>query len=518
MTVRLQNLLLCLCLLLGAGASAVQASDRGPLELRTATVREPGERHEALGPLLSGEVHGSQQWWALSPLVVDLEDPEIGRRHFDFLYPLLTYDRFETESRWQLLQWLNVATSQPIGDGTNSDTRVRRNFFPFVFSQKSPSGTNDYFAVVPFYGHMNNHLFRDEIRFVALPLWVVTRKKGVETVNVPAPFFHLRHGAGVDGWQLWPLLGHETREITWRTNVLDEAELVPGHEKSFLLWPFAFSSRFGLGSTNPVTERMILPLFSVSRSPARSSTSVVWPFFNRTEDREKGFTEWGAPWPFITWADGPGKTARRVWPLFGTEKTPVRSREFVGWPFYKHRRITKPALVSDRWQSLFFLYDQSRDVSVTTGARSERRDLWPLFWWKRDFEGRERLQVGALLETLLKNNETAERAYGPLWTLYRSERNPARGLSSQSLLWNLWRRESGTNAVTTSALFGAIRTRRDDSGLQWRLLWRPFGTAGEGAAPVRSAMAAPVWQHRGDLLRDVPEARDVRPAVAISAK
>jgi hypothetical protein len=493
-------------------AGLAVAADLGPLGTRSATVHEPGERHEALGPLLSGEVHGSQQWWALSPLVVDLEDPEIGRRHFDLLYPLLTYDRFETESRWQLLQLLNFATSQPMGDGTNSDTKIRRNLFPFVFSQKSPSGTNDYLAVVPFYGRMNNHLFRDRIEFVALPLWVVTEKRGVETINVPAPFFHLRRGAGVAGWQLWPLFGHETKAITWKTNLLDEPVLIPGHEKSFLGWPFGFANQFGLGTTNPATERMLLPLFSVTRSPARDNTTVLWPFFTHTEDREKGFTEWGAPWPFLMWANGPGKTARRVWPLFGTEQTPTRAREFIGWPFYKHRRVSKPALVSDRWQSVFFLYDQSRDVSVATGARNERRDLWPLFYWKRDFEGRERFQAIALLETLLKNNEAAERTYSPLWSVYRSERNPNRGMASQSLLWNLWRRDTTTNAVTTSGLFGAIRSRSDQSGRQWRFFWRPFEPA-TPPSPRPVARIAAATRQRGDFLRDLLPASN-RPAVA----
>jgi hypothetical protein len=399
-----------------------------------------------------------------------------------------------------------------MGDGTNSDTKIRRNLFPFVFSQKSPSGTNDYLAVVPFYGRMNNHLFRDRIEFVALPLWVVTEKRGVETINVPAPFFHLRRGAGVAGWQLWPLFGHETKAITWKTNLLDEPVLIPGHEKSFLGWPFGFANQFGLGTTNPATERMLLPLFSVTRSPARDNTTVLWPFFTHTEDREKGFTEWGAPWPFLMWANGPGKTARRVWPLFGTEQTPTRAREFIGWPFYKHRRVSKPALVSDRWQSVFFLYDQSRDVSVATGARNERRDLWPLFYWKRDFEGRERFQAIALLETLLKNNEAAERTYSPLWSVYRSERNPNRGMASQSLLWNLWRRDTTTNAVTTSGLFGAIRSRSDQSGRQWRFFWRPFEPA-TPPSPRPVARIAAATRQRGDFLRDLLPASN-RPAVA----
>jgi hypothetical protein len=480
------------------------AVELGPLATTAPAVRQPGERHEAFGPLVSGEISGTQQWWSLSPLVRDLQDPALGRVHVDVLYPLLTYDRFETEYRWQFFQWFNVAGSQTIADTNHSDTKTRRNFFPFIFSQKSASGTNDYLAVVPFYGRMENHFFRDEVRFVALPLWVTTKKAGVETINVPAPFFHLRRGAGVSGWQLWPLAGHETKAIAWKTNLVDELDLIPGHQKSFVLWPFGFAEKTGLGTTNPTTLRTVLPLFASVRSPARDQTTVLWPFFTHTDDRQGRFEEWGTPWPFLGWAQGEGKTARRIWPLWTVETTPSRSREVIGWPFFEHRKITKPALVSDRWRSLYFLYDHNVDQSLTTGARSERRDLWPLFYWQRDFEGRERLQALAPLETLLKNNESIDHLYSPFWSVYRSDKNPARGLASQSLLWNLWRRDVAPNAVTTSSLFGAIRTRQDATGRSWRFFWRPFPTAPSqpsASAPANRSGPTAVWgSKRGDVL------------------
>ncbi len=501
-------------LLAVAATGVAGAAELGPLTATAPAVMQPGERHEAAGPFFSAETSGTQHWWAFSPLLRSFRDPALGRVHFDLIYPLLTYDRFETEYRWQLLQWLNVAGSQTIADATNSDTKTRRNLFPFVFWQKSASGTNDYLAVVPFYGRMENHFFRDEVRFVALPLWVVTKKAGVETFNVPAPFFHVRRGAGVSGWQLWPLAGHEIREVTWKTNLIDELELIPGHEKSFFAWPLAFFEKTALGTTNPVTQRTVLPLFSAVRSPALDSTTVLWPFFNHTQDRKNRFEEWGTPWPFLGWANGEGKTARRFWPLWGTERTPTRARNFVVWPFYDHREINKPALASDRWRSLFFLYDHSRDVSRPSGARNERRDLWPLFYWKRDFEGRERFQAIAPLETLIKNNESVDRIYSPLWSVYRSEKNPVRGMASQSLLWNLWRRDVSTNASKTSSLFGVIRTRRNADGRQWRFFWRGFPDEAAKASPTakfgRGDPEAVAWPKRCDFL---PE-RKPRPAPA----
>ena len=45
-------------------------------------------------------------------------------------------------------------------------------------------------------------LFRDEIFFVMFPIYSQTRKKDVVTDNYLYPFFHLRHGDGLHGWQV----------------------------------------------------------------------------------------------------------------------------------------------------------------------------------------------------------------------------------------------------------------------------------------------------------------------------
>jgi hypothetical protein len=495
----------------GMPASAAGAVNIGPLWHDAETVWLPGVRSRGLGPLWSHESSSEGAWWAFSPLIVDSRDPSLERRHVDILYPLMTYDRFGSEYRWQLLQWLSLAG----GENLDGDTKTRRNLFPFFFFQKSSNPTNDYFAVVPLYGRLNNRFFRDETRFILFPLYVETKDGGVRTRNFPLPFIHVRDGAGVSGWQLWPVLGHQSKELTWRTNVLDEAELVGGYDKWFFLWPFGFRETLGLGTTNAITNRAFLPLFSTQRSPARDNTTLLWPFFTFTEDRAKQFREWGAPWPFIGWANGEGRTARRVWPVWGFSRSRDQERNFILWPGYTHRRIETAELESERWRGLWFLYDQSMDRSKITGVERRRRDVWPLFTWKRDFEGRERLQLLAPIEPLLKNNQSIERAYSPLWTVYRSEHNPQRGVSSQSLLWNLWSREVSTNATQTSALFGIVRTRRDEEGLQWRFAWMPFKQSKEADATRVISVTKPTGllalpPRRGDFL-------DRRPAQSSAA-
>ena len=113
-------------------------------------------------------------------------------------------------------------------------------FFPFYFQQRSPDPNENYTALFPLYGHLKNRLFRDEIFFVLFPIYGETRKRDVVTDNYLYPFFHLRHGDGLQGWQFWPLVGSEHKDVTTKTNGFGETEIIGGHDKFFALWPIYF--------------------------------------------------------------------------------------------------------------------------------------------------------------------------------------------------------------------------------------------------------------------------------------
>ena len=165
-------------------------------------------------------------------------DPSLSLKEFDFLYPLLTYDRYGSQYRWQLGQVLSFA-----GGPTQTETnRDRFTLFPLYFQQRSTDPNENYTALVPFYGHLKHRLFRDEIFFVMFPLYSETRKRDVVTDNYLWPFFDLRHGDGLHGWQFWPLVGREHKDVTTRTNDLDDVETVPGHDDFFALWPLFFNN------------------------------------------------------------------------------------------------------------------------------------------------------------------------------------------------------------------------------------------------------------------------------------
>lgn len=455
-----------------AGADVWNAGplfDHFPLSLA------PGERTEILGPFFNHERCEEVRQWAVPPLYSTGRDEDADWADFDVLYPLLTYDRFGREYRFQLLQVLSFA-----GGRDQADAATRRfTLFPLYFQQRADNPEDNYTALFPLYGQLRRRFFRDEIRFILFPAYSQTRKRDVVTDNYLYPIGHVRHGEGLQGWQLWPLYGAEHKTTTTRTNEWDAREIIPGHEKRFVLWPLFFDQRRNLGADNPEHQQALLPFYSFTRSPLRDSTTCLWPLgLTITEDRARNYCEVGAPWPFIVFARGEGKTTSRVWPLFSRAANTNRQSDFYLWPVYKYNRLQSAPLDRDRTRILFFLYSRVNERNTEARTLRQRTDLWPLFTHKRDFEGNTRLQLLAPLEPLVPNNKGIERNWSPLWSFWRAEHNAQSGAASQSLLWNLYRRETAPATRKCSLLFGLFQYESDSQGRRGRLFYVPLGRRG----------------------------------------
>ncbi len=444
----------------------------GPLYQEFRLTLAPGHRTEAVGPFFYSEQKDSTHLWAIPPLWSHTLDREVDFEEFDVVYPLLTYDRFGSEYRFQIFQLFSFSGGQ-----TQSETNVSRfTLFPFYFQQRSAIAEKNYTALIPLYGHLKNRLFRDEVKFIMLPIYVQSRKRDIVTDNYVYPFFHLRHGEGLKGWQFWPLVGQESKVVTTRTNVWGETDQVAAHESLFVLWPLFSDRRSGIGTENPVHQQAIIPFYSRLRSPKRDSTSYLWPLgLTHTVDREKKYTEWAAPWPIVVFDRGEGKTTSRVWPFFSQSHNGTLESDWYLWPVYKCNRITSAPLERQRTRILLFLYSDITEKSTETGDFFHRADLWPFFSVRRDFDGSKRLQVLSVLEPFLPNNKSVERDYSPLWSFWRSEKNAKTGMASQSLMWNLYRRETTPVSKKYSLLFGLLKYQSGIEGKQWRLMYFPFG-------------------------------------------
>jgi hypothetical protein len=315
------------------------------------------------------------------------------------------------------------------------------------------------------------------------PFYSETRKADVVTDNYLYPFFHLRQGVGLNGWQFWPVAGYEHKDVTLRTNLWHETETVAGHDKRFVLWPLYFDETAGIGTTNQSWQQASLPAYSVLRSPLRDSTTVLWPFFSHITEREKKYREWDAPWPLIEYARGEGKTTTRVWPFFSRSHNAKVEDDFYLWPVYKYDRAHPEPLDRERRQLLFFLYSDIKEKNTETGANRRRVDLWPLLAHQRDFNGNSRWQALALLETFVHGSHKMDRDYSPVWSVWRSEKNPRTGAASQSLLWNLYRREVTPAHKRVSVLFGLFQRESDEQSKRASLFYIPISQVNRHPEP-----------------------------------
>lgn len=492
---RLLTHILCFILLLGIvsrgfGADTPLKYQAGPLIHDFKLTLQEGQRREILGPLFYEERSGSKSVRAFPPFYSRTEDPELEYTEIDVLYPLLTFDRFGDQSRIQLMQAISRS------DAKDQDGAERRkiSLFPFYFQQRSTNEALNYTAFFPFHGTLKNRMLRDEIQFTMFPVYGMSRKRDIVTRNYLYPFFHLREGNRLQGWQLWPLVGREVREAHTITNYLGLETLVPGHKRDFILSPIFLRNHHDIGTTNEVRDLAVLPFFSLKRSPAYDSSIYLWPFFKFTTNHEKNYREWGFPWPLWGIARGEGKYMNRIWPLHSHARNDEGTeRDYLFWPIWRDEKARGDALEKRRRRILFFLWSDLRMRNPQTDKHMRRQDLWPLYTYRRHLDGREKLQVLSFLAPLLANNKSVERNYSPLWALWRTQKNPATQTRSDSLLWNLWRREISPEERSNSYFFGLVQSRKTADGTSWK--WFHFGPRSNGknteAQPARSTSDIP---------------------------
>ena len=478
-------------------ARAADWSHAGPLYDDFSLTLTEGRRTEAFGPLFYAESGDTQKTWGFPPLCWHLRDSATELEKFDFCYPVFTWHRYGTEYRWQLFQLFSFA-----GGGNRPESAARRfTIFPLYFQQRSADPGQNYTAFLPFYGHLKNRIFTDEMFFIMFPLYSQSRKAGVVTDNYLFPFFSRSHGEGLYGWKILPFAGHQHKEPTTHDIGFGDVEKIPGYDRRFILFPLYFHQLAGLGSENPADETALLPFFTRLRSPLRDSTTVLWPLFTHITEREKKYREWQIfgpmiPWkifgPVIVFARGEGKTTSRIFPFYSRAQNASQESIFYLWPTYRKTHVQGETLDRTRLRLFLYLYSDTRQKNLETGKAARRQDFWPLFTRTVDFNGNDRLQLLAPVEPILPFSDSVEREYSPVWSLWRAEKNPATGAASQSLLWNLYRRDTIPAAKNVSLLFGLFQYHSDLTGAATRWFYLPpkKGAAG-GTGGFDESLVAP---------------------------
>ncbi len=408
---------------------------------------------------------------ALPPFYSQTLTPNVDWTEWQIFYPVIDYRRFGSEYRLQIAEMLSFS------GGRTEQPRDVHGFtlFPIYFHVRSQDTNLNYTAIVPFYGELKNRLFRDDIKFVLFPLYSETRKRDIVTDNYLYPIFDLRHGNKLKGWQVWPLVGAEHKEPTSVTNTTGDVEVSGGYDSLFALWPFYLTSTGGYGTTNPASRLTIMPFYNRLRSPLRDETAYGWPIgCNSIDDRAQGYSERDLFYPFFVQARGT-KTVSRYFPFYSRAKNQSLTSDFYAWPIYKFNRLESDPLDRKRTRILFFLYSDIVEKNTQSGDFKRRVDFWPFYTFHRDMDGNRRLQVLAPLEPLFPNNRSVTREYSQLWSLWRSEHNPRKKSSSQSLLWNLYRHEKTADTKKFSLLFGLIQYQSNARGANWRVARHDFG-------------------------------------------
>lgn len=364
-------------------------------------------------------------------------------------------------------------------------------FLPGVFWTQDEHGEND-FAVLPFYGELEDFLTFTRLKFVLFPLYLQTERAGNRTDNVLFPFFSwtrplaeepVAEGAeppleerAIHGWRVWPLFGHVEREESY--------------DRTFVLWPvFNVQHNNIERGANSTKQWSVFPLFTSTRMGSYRGYTVLWPFFGWATDPRGDFWSLDAPWPLVRFQRGGANTGdvsrSRVWPFFSHMRGDGIEMHSVAWPLvqWSHQDYNgfdkDAAYVLPFWRSWTSHYDSGPRVGETMASW---RKLWPL--WSEHVDKQRRTTTLLPLNPLWRS-EWIDFHWGWLYELYRATENgPVRRERSWLGLWwrernaaedrrsfaGLWSRrdvEYGSEAYSeTSLLFGLIRWHSgDESGL-----------------------------------------------------
>ncbi|HWU40933.1 MAG TPA: hypothetical protein VN203_25060 [Candidatus Acidoferrum sp.] len=415
-----------------------------------------------LGPIVESRraLDGSTEEFGIRPFFHLSKERQLDKLEWEAVYPLMSYTRSEKDWEFQLIYLLNFR-----GEGSQPAERERRaDFFPFYMSGTADTGET-YHAVFPIGGRVlgGRILGEDEMDFVMFPLYARFVKMGTETHYLPWPLVSWTQGEGRSGFRVVPLYGQDRKEGVF--------------EKRFVLWPIYLHQRTGLDEENPEETLTFFPLYIAQRSKPRDSTTVLWPLFTYTDDRERHYRQWDVAWPLVKIARGEGRTTNWFLPLYAHEQRVLR-HEFllkemktddlaVLFPIFIRQQVEFPDSLKVRNRILWWLY--SDELETGRDGSTRRIDAWPFFRYTRDREGAIQFQSLALLEAFMPGNEKIEQNYSPLWALYTYRRNPE-GDSVWSFLWSLLRHEETRAGRSIEVLGPLLAYRERGEDVQFSLL------------------------------------------------
>ena len=300
-----------------------------------------------------------------------------------------------------------------------------------------------YGGVFPFAGRLKERFGRDEMEFCLWPLYSRVEDEGATAWRVFWPFFSLTRGE-VEGCYIWPLWGRKVKAGV--------------HSRGFFLWPLYVYVDEDLDTDDPVRKRYYLPLYASARSGKGKVDCFLPLLFFHQRWYSPPFEKWDFPWPFVTRVKGEGVEELKVFPIFRVRREPGKRRFFFLWPLYRYE-MDATGREREEIYRLFLINKYKLVQEIDTGRESIDTNLWPLFDYRRGFEGQVQLYIFPLFPL---RDEGMQRNIYPLFWVYRYNRS-ADGEVLSDLLWGLYRRRVSPRASSSQLAF-LLRTEKKENG------------------------------------------------------
>jgi hypothetical protein len=423
-----------------------------------------------LGPLFKLQHHGNDREIAVRPIFYNSFNDSEGISNTDYLYPIASTEK---SSEAETTQVLKLYQNNVFRKGEENEQKDKM-LFPFYISGKSEK-YGPYVSVFPFYGDIYQRFWKDEYHYVMFPIYSRTVKNGTTTRNYLYPIVSTIEGEKESGFQVWPIYGQSSKEGVYR--------------KRFAIWPIFFDEDLGLNTDNPTKKLLVLPFYASVDSPNRTERHYIWPFFGHTEDKAKKSEETDYFWPFFVSVKGESRTLNRYIPFYSEDERKNSTKYWYMWPLYSHEKLATESFVQERDRILYFLYSDNTETWTVDGKSKHKMAFWPLFMYKKDYNGIKSFTFPAPLEPIV-DREGIDRCWAPLWRIYVQKWNNDE--SAVSFLWNLYWHDyrkgnlafelfplvsyrSENRVRDFRFLKGLIRYQRHNVEKKLSFFWLPFG-------------------------------------------
>ena len=474
-----------------ATPSAAQRLERNLWPVKVTEYSPAGavQSWEAAGPLIFRQpLDGGGFAEGLRPLYLHKRNGD-GTTETSFLYPILVFRTDQVSHRWSLLQLVNF-----MGPGAGPPAeRPDRGFdvWPFYFSRETGSPATSYHALFPIAGTIKNRLFNDRATWLLFPLYLRTVNRGVIADSYLWPIGRVIHGAGHEGFAVWPLIGRRGQAGV--------------SSSDYYLWPLIYRRVTQLDQPVPDESYGFLPFYAREHSADVIGETYLFPFFgymHRTAPYRYDETRYF--WPLFV--QGRGDRYRNRWAPFYTHSiVKGLDKTWVLWPLYRQQHWTDDGRVLQRrTQFFYFLYWSLRETSLVNprAAPAVKTHVWPFYSVWDNGAGRRQLQVLSPIEVFFPHNENMRLLWSPLFAFYRfDQRSPddvrhsvffdlitwrRRGAHREFHLGPLFSRVSGPATARVSVGHGLLGLERGPRG------WRPFWFDFSAKSGDRSAQTAAI--------------------------